>query len=94
MGESQETPHDRIELAGEYDLTRRDELHELLSGIDGNRPIIIDVRRVSYVDSSFLNELAILRKSRDGCAITIEGPSPMMKRLLSLMSFDKLFKIA
>jgi len=88
-----EAPIDRLELAGEYDLTRRDELRELLSHLDGNRPVVIDVHLVSYVDSSFLNELATFRKSRDGCTVTIDGAAPALSRILKLLSFDKLFTI-
>lgn len=93
MGGQHQTATDRLELAGDYDLTRREELHRLLARFDGKRPVVINVAKVTYADSTFLNELASFRKARDGCPVTIEGPSTMMKRLLKILSFDKLFTI-
>ena len=84
----------RIELNGDYDLSRRDELRDTLAEIDGQCPVVLDVRAVDYADSSFLSELGRLKTTHPACPIAIYGASPMMKKLLAIVSFDKLFTIA
>ena len=93
MSEAPRPAIDRVEFDGEYDLTRREEVRAALSPLDGTRPVVLDVRRITYVDSSFFNELANFRRDHKECAVTIEGPSSMMKRLLKMLAFDKLFTI-
>jgi anti-anti-sigma regulatory factor len=85
---------ERIELDGEYDLSRIEELREALSRVDGTTPVVLDVRTVSYADSSFMNELSRLKTRHPSCPMSVYGASRMMKKLLTLLSFDKLFTIA
>jgi anti-anti-sigma factor len=82
-----------VRLTGEYDIARREELARLFQSIDGQRPLVIDMSDVSYVDSTFLNELANLRLSDKGRSITISGANEHIARLLKTVSFDQLFKI-
>jgi anti-anti-sigma factor len=82
-----------VRLAGEYDIARREELARLFQSIDGEHPLVIDMSDVSYVDSTFLNELANLRLSDKGRSITISGVNEHIARLLKTVSFDQLFKI-
>lgn len=83
----------RIEFVGEYDLARRDEVRQVLAGIDGTHAVVFDVRAVDYADSSFLSELGKARAKYPDCLMTIDGASPMLKKVLTLVSFDKLFTI-
>jgi anti-anti-sigma factor len=83
----------RLALSGDWDLGRREELRDLLVEVDGTKPIVIDVREVTYADSSFLHELSLLRKRLTDCSITLLGPKPALKRVLEILSFDKLFQI-
>lgn len=82
-----------IELHGEYDLSRREELGALLASIDAGKPVILNLTRVTYVDSSFLNELGTLRSRLKESKITLLGVSPQLRRVLSLMRFDAIFDI-
>lgn len=84
---------ERIELEGEYDLSRLDELREALSSIDGECPVVLDVRSVRYADSSFLQELGRLKAKYPNCPMIVDGASWMMQKLLRLVAFDKLFTI-
>lgn len=84
---------ERVELYGEYDLSRKEELADALASLSGEKPVVLDLTRVSYVDSSFLNELGMLRARLAESAITLHGVSPQLRRVLSLMRFDTLFDI-
>lgn len=83
----------RIELHGEYDLSRREELAALLASVGGEKPVVLDLTRVTYVDSSFLNELGTLRSRLKESDITLFGVSPQLRRVLGLMRFDTIFDI-
>jgi len=83
----------RLALAGDWDLTRKEELRQLFVEMDGKKPIVIDLSGVTYADSSFLHELSVLRKRLANCSITLSAPRPPLKRVLQLLSFDKLFQI-
>ena len=83
----------RIALEGDWDLTRKEELRQLFVEMDGKKPIVIDLSAVTYADSSFLHELSLLRKRLADCSITLFAPRPPLKRVLQLLSFDKLFRI-
>ncbi len=82
-----------VELFGEYDLSRKAEVEEILGTIPAELDAVVDLRAVTYVDSAFLQALATLRKRRPGSRITLSGANEHLKRVLSLMSFDKMFDI-
>lgn len=84
---------ERIELHGEYDLSRQEELAALLASLTGEQSIVLDMTHVTYVDSSFLNELGTLRSRFPESKITLQGVSPQLRRVLSLMRFETLFDI-
>src|SRR5579871_3091529 len=50
-----------VELSGEYDLARKQEVAALFAAVNGKASITIDMREVTYVDSTFLNELVRMR---------------------------------
>lgn len=93
MSDTPGQPAERIVLDGEYDLTRREELREKLARLDGSCPIDIDLHDLRYADSSFFHVLAELRKTHPDCRIAISGASPMIRRLLKLLDFEKIFTI-
>ena len=91
--ENSPSPVRRIELAGEYDLARRDEIAREFGSIEEEPSVVIDMAKVTYIDSSVLKELAALR-SRDGSrAITLLGASAGIRRLLKVVGFDKIFHL-
>jgi anti-anti-sigma factor len=83
----------RIELDGEYDLSRKEELSSLFAALDGDGPVVIDMARVSYIDSTILKELSTLRLHQPEREITLAGANSNVKRILRLVSFDSLFRI-
>lgn len=80
-----------IELSGEYDLARKQELAALFAGIDGKTSIAIDMRRVTYVDSTFLHELITMRLRLQERSVTLVGAQPGVVRILNLAKLDRFF---
>jgi anti-anti-sigma factor len=83
----------RVELDGEYDISRRQELMSLFASLDGNDPIVIDMAKVSYIDSTILHELSILRARDHERPITLFGANANVRRILQFVSFDRVFEI-
>lgn len=83
---------ERIELSGEYDLRRRDEVRALFDGLTSPH-IVLDLSGVTYLDSSFLSALVLLRNRLPDCSITLYGPSPQVKRIFDIVDFGRIFSI-
>ena len=83
----------RIDLEGELDIARKDELMRLFGSIQKDGPLIIDLRQVTYADSTFLQLLASLALRFQEVPITLLGAPPNLRRLFDVVQFDKLFQI-
>jgi anti-anti-sigma regulatory factor len=85
----------RVVLQGEYDLSRKAELEGQLAAVPLDRDLLLDLREVVYVDSTFLNQLAMLYRRREpSTSITIHHASERVRHLLHVVEFDKLFCVA
>ena len=93
MSEGLPPSRSRLRLEGEYDLTRRDEVAALFNALDGDGDVVIDMTNVTYLDSTVLRELASLRLRNANRAITLMGLSPHIRHILTVVDFDKIFKI-
>jgi anti-anti-sigma factor len=82
-----------VSLEGEYDLSRRDELAAIFAALDSNAPAIVDMAKVTFVDSSFLYELVVLRSRLKEWGVTLRGVQPPIRRVFHITSFHKLFSI-
>jgi anti-anti-sigma factor len=82
-----------VKLTGEYDLARKAELETAFDSVPTTEPLTIDLSDVSYVDSTFLNVIASLSFRFQGIPITLRGSNQKLRRVLHLMSFDRLFRI-
>jgi anti-anti-sigma factor len=80
-------------LHGEYDLSRKAELASILSRLSFNEPILIDMTDVSFVDSTFLHELAILQSRCLGGAPVLVGVQPNVRRILRITGLDRHFTL-
>jgi anti-anti-sigma factor len=78
-----------IRLSGEYDIARKSEIAAAFDGLTNGAPVTIDMTDVSYVDSSFLNELMRLRLKE--LPVTLIGAQPNILRVLQLTKLDRLF---
>ncbi len=80
-----------LQLFGEYDLARKQELASALASIDGSISIVIDMRHVTYIDSTFLNELLAMRLRLQERSVTLVGAQPNVVRVLQLAKLDRFF---
>ncbi len=80
-----------IELAGEYDLARKPELAAAFAPITPGTLVTIDMRAVSYVDSSFLTELVAMRLRLQERSVTLIGAQPSVVRVMQLAKLDRFF---
>jgi anti-anti-sigma factor len=81
----------RIELAGEYDIARKPELAATFARIGNACPIAIDMSRVSFVDSTFLSELAAMRLRNVEYPVTLIGVHSNVARVFRLAKLDRFF---
>ncbi|MBV8283444.1 MAG: STAS domain-containing protein [Candidatus Eremiobacteraeota bacterium] len=86
-----------IVLKGEFDISNVDELRRKLTKAEhaGNDDIVIDMRSVTYMDSSSLGTLAAFRKQihPTGRRITLLIENPQLLRIFRITSLDKSFEI-
>ena len=82
----------RLELEGDWDLSRREELDFLLSALRSDEAAVIDLSRATYIDSTVLHQLASVRQRFNGHQITLVANGPV-SRLLRLVGFDKMFRV-
>lgn len=80
-----------FELAGEYDLARKPEVAELFGTVSNGSPVTIDMRHVTYVDSSFLSELVAMRLRAAERSVTLIGAKPNIERVMRIAKLDRLF---
>ena len=83
----------RIELNSEYDLSQKEQIAALLGSLGADGPGVIDLTKVTYIDSTFLQELAALRLRFKGQSITLTGANAGVKRILKLVKFERLFTL-
>jgi anti-sigma B factor antagonist len=84
----------RIELDGEYDISRRDEVSSAFEAMRGDAPAVVDMTKVSFVDSSFLHALTALHFRFEEWGVTLVGVRPQIRRVLKMMDYERLFHIA
>ncbi|HVR47376.1 MAG TPA: STAS domain-containing protein [Candidatus Binatia bacterium] len=82
----------RLELEGDWDLSRREELDFLFSALRSDEPAVIDMSRATYIDSTVLHQLASVRQRFNGHQITVVANGPV-SRLLRMVAFDKMFRV-
>lgn len=80
-----------VQLAGEYDLARKQEVAGLFAAVNGKASITVDMRDVTYVDSTFLNELVAMRLRLQERSVTLVGVRPNVVRVLQLTKLDRFF---
>lgn len=85
-----------LQLSGEYDLLRREELEAQLSQAQFADIAILDMREVSYIDSTALTELVRLKKrmAQHGAGIVrLVAPQPNVQKIFALTQLEQIFPI-
>ena len=87
---------DCVVLGGEIDIAAVHELRaEFAALTDGSRPVTIDLRDVSFIDSSGIEALVAARRDaeRAGGSVVLLAPSPAVARVLEVAGLDDVFRI-
>ncbi len=79
----------RLGLVGELDVAGADRLHERLQALaQSGTPVILDLHRLQFIDSSGLGELvrAVTNARHDGRRLEIETAlSPQVRQVIELL---------
>ncbi len=85
-----------VELGGEIDLDRAPEVRGLLLDcVARGHDVLVDLSRVSYIDSSGIASLveALQSAGKSGTALGLVAISPTALRVFELARLDKVFTI-
>lgn len=86
-----------IAVKGRFDFTSHQEFRRAYEELDvAAKRYCIDMQETSYLDSSALGMLLLLRDFAGGgdtCDIKIINCSPDVKKILTISNFEKLFSI-
>jgi anti-sigma B factor antagonist len=84
-----------LSLVGEFDLSQLDRLREAFEDTLGQAPVIVDLARATYIDSTVLGSLIRLRKdlAEHGGALTLVNASPFVARLFTVAGLDPIFDV-
>ena len=87
---------DVIQLSGNFDIERSLEIREiLLEAVSGKRDVLVDLSKVTYIDSSgiacLVKSLAVARNQ--GNDFRLLSVSPQVMRLLKLARLDMVFPV-
>lgn len=85
-----------VQLSGEYDLWRRDELEAELKPAESADIAVLDLRDVTYIDSTALTCLVRLKKrmAENGAGeLRLVAPQPNVRKILSLTQLERIFPV-
>lgn len=85
----------RLRWTGEIDATRVPDLRDEILALPADGPVLLDLSAVSYLDSSGLGMLVLLRKrlARCGAAVTLVDVQPNILRVLEITGLDRAFQL-
>ena len=87
---------DAVALSGEIDIAAVQDLRaELAAFTQVGGPVIIDLRAVSFIDSSGIEALCAARRDAEGAggSVVLRSPSSAVVRVLEITGLDDLFRI-
>ena len=85
----------RLCWTGEIDITSVPELRDEILALPTDRPVQLDLSAVTYLDSSGLGMLVLLRKrlARRGATMTLVNVQPHVRRILGITGLDRAFHL-
>ncbi|MEK1839752.1 STAS domain-containing protein [Pseudomonas sp. NPDC089918] len=86
-----------ISIEGRFDFGRHQEFRESYEGLNSTpESIVVDLKKATYLDSSALGMLLLLRDHAggDNSDIRVVNSSSDVKKILAISNFDKLFDIS
>ncbi len=83
-----------VQISGEINISTSPELRKLFEK-EALKKIVVDLEKVTYIDSSGLATLVeILKRTKNqGGSLGLSGMSDKVKSLFEITKLDKLFKI-
>ncbi len=84
-----------ISVSGRFDFSAHKEFRDSYEGTEDTRAYTVDLREASYLDSSALGMLLLLRDHAggDNGSVEIVNCSPDVRKILTISNFDQLFTI-
>jgi anti-anti-sigma factor len=85
-----------VAFSGDWDLSRREELHGKITPLLNAPVAILDLSAVNYVDTSVLSEFVNLRKQRTAKGYApslLVIASPMVRKIFQITHLDELWQI-
>lgn len=84
-----------LELDGDWDMRRREELHDLLAGVVGAQHVLVDLSAAHFMDSTALGEFVRLMKQRQerGLSSPVFVVNEWLGRLFDVVGFMTLFSV-
>ncbi len=85
-----------VRVSGELDLCTSSQLQGHMSGLEGRKTtVILDLRAVSFLDSTGLRALWTIRQqmASAGGTLLLRSPSDAVARVLRLTKLDKVFEL-
>jgi anti-anti-sigma factor len=86
----------RWRWTGEIDVTQVPDLRDEILTLPADRSVHLDLSTVSYLDSSGLGMLVLLRKrlARGGAVVTLVDVQPQVRRVLDITGLSRAFHFA
>jgi anti-anti-sigma factor len=82
-----------LQLVGDYDMADKDALAALFGALAPDGAVVIDMTKVTFIDSTFLHQIDALRLRLKQHHVTLLGVNKQARRLLHIVKFDHLFQI-
>lgn len=85
-----------VEASGEVDLAVVDQLLEIaIGGLSGARAVCLDLRGVSFIDSTGIGALVLIRNEASAASksMRLTNVPPAVRRLLALTGLEDAFDI-
>jgi anti-anti-sigma factor len=70
-------------IGGEIDVTNTDDFTRAVSGLSGNRPVVVDLSPLRYLDSAGF--AALDRLIAEGSAVIVISPQSLVRRAAVVM---------
>lgn len=82
-----------LSVEGAFDYTCQQEFRESFSCFPKGTNFVVDLKEVSYIDSSALGMLLLLRDHAggDGAKVVLKGASEFVSGALKMARFERLF---
>ncbi len=81
----------QINVAGRFDFKAHREFGEMVKSVKGSKKCVIDFASTTYLDSSALGMMLLLRDEVQD--IQIRNCSPDVRKVLEIANFHRLFEI-